>query len=131
MSSPRVSSAPNRKAAEGVCEVDYVDERALAAAQKALPELDELRQMADAFKVIANPSRLALLIGLREQELCVCDCAQLIGLSLPATSQHLKQLRQLGAVTFRQDHKLAYYRIADERWVALLSVFNDQRKLST
>lgn len=130
MSSRTATPAVDRKVAEGVCEFDYVDEVAVAASQKALPELEELRAMADAFKVIANPSRLALLIGLRERELCVCDCSQLIGLSLPATSQHLKQLRQLGAVTYRQEHKLAYYRIADERWIKLLNVFDAQRECS-
>lgn len=110
-----------RDAAQGVCEVDCVDINAVSAARTCLPDLDRLRSMADAFRVIGNPMRIALLLGIAEGELCVCDCASLIGLSLPATSQHVKQLRQLGAVTFRQDGKLAYYRIADERWLNLIN----------
>ena len=105
--------------ADPVCEVAYVDEVAVAASRQALPERNELLNISDALKALANPNRLALLLGLRERELCVCDCSQLIGLSIPATSQHLKQLRQLGAITYRQSGKMAYYRIADASWVEL------------
>jgi len=118
-SEPAYSSASTTVATEGLCEVAYVDEVAVAASKQALPVLQDLRSMADALKVLANPSRLALLFGLRERELCVCDCAQLVNLSVPATSQHLKQLRQLGAITYRQDGKMAYYRIANITWVGL------------
>lgn len=34
-------------------------------------------------------------------------------------SQHLKELRRLGAITFRTAGKMAYYRIADQRWIDL------------
>lgn len=105
--------------ADPVCEVAYVDEVAVAASRQALPERNELLNISDALKALANPNRLALLLGLREREICVCDCSQLIGLSIPATSQHLKQLRQLGAITYRQSGKMAYYRIADASWVEL------------
>lgn len=108
-----------RRVAEGVCEVDFVDPVEVAAARKASPEEPILRAAAEAFHVLSNPSRLRILLGLEGRELCVCDLAALLGLSMAGTSQQLKELRNAGAVAYRAQGKLAYYRIADPSWLKL------------
>lgn len=78
-------AADDRSVAEGVCEVDCIDGRTVAAARSALPKASSIDGLASAFKVLANPARLRLVLALAEHELCVCDCANL-GLNLMQVS---------------------------------------------
>ena len=102
---------------EGTCEVDQVDPRMVSEAQAAIPCEVELRRAADAFRTLANPNRLRALKALEGRELCVCDLREVLGISMSGTSQVLRELRNLGAVEFRAEGKLAYYRLADAFWL--------------
>lgn len=108
-----------RRVEEGVCEVDFVDPASVEAAKAALPPAKVLHQAAAALKVLAHPSRLRVLEALDGRELCVCDLAEVLGLSMPATSQTLRELRAVGAVEYRVAGKLAYYSLADRFWLDL------------
>lgn len=108
-----------RRVTEGICEVDCVDGPRAAAARAALPAEEKSRNVADAMKVLAHPGRLRVLKALEDRELCVCDLSHVLGISLSGTSQQLRELRRLGAVEFRAQGKLAYYRIADPFWLEI------------
>ena len=103
----------------GACQVRSFDPKAVAAAKRTLPDELGLDHVAEHLGVLAHPARLRLLLALDGRELCVCDCAQVLGAKLPATSQHLRELRRLGAIAFRAEGKMAYYRLADRRWLAV------------
>jgi DNA-binding transcriptional ArsR family regulator len=109
----------DRCAGEGVCEVDCVDGPRAHTARAALPPEEQSRDVADALKVLAHPGRLRVLHALDGRELCVCDLAHVLGLSLSGMSHQLRELRRLGAVQFRAEGKLAYYRIGDPFWLQL------------
>ena len=104
---------------EGVCEVDQVDCSVVSEARAALPSGADLERAADAFRVLANPNRLRALKALEGRELCVCDVREVLAISMSGASQVLRELRNLGAVEFRADGKLAYYRLADSSWLEL------------
>jgi len=108
-----------RRVTEGICEVDCVDGPRATAARAALPPEEESRAVAEAVKVLAHPGRLRVLKALEGRELCVCDLAHVLGISLSGTSTQLRELRRLGAVEFKTQGKLAYYRIADPFWLEL------------
>ncbi len=109
-----------RKTEDGMCEIDFVDPNRVAAAQAQIPPEEQLRAIAQAVKVLAHPSRLKVLLALEKTELCVCDLSQILGQSMSGTSQQLKELRQAGAITFRTEGKLVYYRLADLFWRHLI-----------
>jgi ArsR family transcriptional regulator, lead/cadmium/zinc/bismuth-responsive transcriptional repressor len=108
-----------RLVAEGVCEVDVVDAARVAEARGELPPEAGLRKARDAFKVLAHVSRLRILSALDGRELCVCDVSRVLGLSMSGTSQHLRELRNLGAVDYRAAGKLVYYTLAERFWLEL------------
>lgn len=117
-----MNEAPNPKkpkAREGVCEVSQVDCPLVAEAQASLPSATDLQRVADAFRVLANPNRLRVMKALQGRELCVCDLREVLGISMSGTSQVLRELRTLGAVEFRAEGKLAYYRLADSSWLEM------------
>ena len=115
----RADSTLPRSVGDGVCAVECVNPVTVAAARAALPPSGVLRRAADAFRVLANPNRLGVLRALEGRELCVCDLREVLGISMSGTSQVLRELRNLGAVDFRVDGKLAYYRLADSSWLGL------------
>ena len=90
------------------------------AARAGLPAAAAVDELAAGLKILANQARLRLLLALEQHELCVCDCAKLLGQSLSAASQHLKELRRIGAVHYRQEGRLAIYRLANDRWSRVL-----------
>jgi DNA-binding transcriptional ArsR family regulator len=103
-----------------LCQVASFDPKAVTQARRALPGDETVRAVAERLAALGTPTRLALLLALEGRELCVCDCAQVLGGSVSSTSQHLKELRRLGAITFRSAGKMAYYRIADPQWLAVV-----------
>lgn len=116
----------DRRVTAGLCEVDCIDGPRATEARAALPPEGESRNVADALKVLAHPGRLRVLKALEERELCVCDLAHVLGISFSGTSQQLKELRRLGAVDFRAQGKLAYYRIGDPFWLELAGTVSEK-----
>jgi ArsR family transcriptional regulator, lead/cadmium/zinc/bismuth-responsive transcriptional repressor len=119
MKRKRQSGDPPTKSLDGACEVDLVNPRLVLEARAALPSESELQRAADAFRVLANPNRLRVLRALQGRELCVCDLRDVLQISMSGTSQVLRELRHLGAVEYRADGKLAFYRLADSSWLEI------------
>lgn len=116
---PAVSDGCAGASDEGVCQVRYVDEARVAAAEVALPAPEVIARAADGFGALADPTRLRLLYALARTELCVCDLARVLGRSMGATSHQLQALRRMGLVAYRMEGKLAYYSLTSG-WVRAL-----------
>jgi DNA-binding transcriptional ArsR family regulator len=67
--------------------------------------------METVFAVIAEPSRRRILDALRAREQSVGDLVAAVGLSQPATSKHLRVLREAGLVASRVDAQRRLYRV--------------------
>ena len=70
--------------------------------------------VAEAFKAIADPTRLRLLsmiASCEAREMCVCDMTAPLGLSQPTVSHHLKVLTDAGILSRAKRGTWAYFRI--------------------
>ena len=74
----------------------------------------ELARMAETFRCLADPTRLKIVNAMLDDELCVRDLTGIIGMSQPAVSHHLRQLRQMRLVRTRRLGKAVFYRLDDE-----------------
>jgi DNA-binding transcriptional ArsR family regulator len=75
------------------------------------------------FRALGDPTRLRLLGLLRaEGELSAGELGRRLGQPQPKVSNHLACLRWCGFVTTRRQHRVVYYRLADQRVVALLEL---------
>lgn len=81
--------------------------------------------LSELFKVLADETRTRILHLLSERELCVCDLALILEMSLPAVSHHLRLLKMMRLVAFRKDGKQVFYRLDDHHVVELISVAGD------
>ncbi len=82
--------------------------------KRGLPSDETLEEARVLFAALADRSRLRILHAmLVADELCVCDVAHVLGMSVAAVSHHLRKLRQLGILKLRNDGKMAYYSLRD------------------
>lgn len=65
----------------------------------------------DVFNAIAEPRRRDILVLLRSGERPVAQVAEELGLPQPATSKHLRVLREVGLVRDRQSGKQRLYEL--------------------
>ncbi|MCO1659727.1 ArsR/SmtB family transcription factor [Pseudonocardia humida] len=79
----------------------------------------------EALRAIAHPSRRAMLRLVWDAERPASELAEAVGLSRPAASQHLKQLRDAGLVSVRVDANRRLYR-ADLARVRDIAAFLDE-----
>ncbi len=70
--------------------------------------------LAQVFKVLADPTRVRLISLLAEKELFVGELAELLDMTLSAVSHHLRLLRQLRLVKARRQGRHVYYSLDDE-----------------
>ena len=104
------------------CEASIVDVDAVARVREALSTQPRRKSACDIHGAIADPTRHLLLEGLAMEPLCVCDLAELAGVSSSAVSHQLRILRDLDLVGYRRDGKRAVYHLADDHVRALLAL---------
>lgn len=75
---------------------------------------DTIEKMSSFLKLVGDKTRLTVLGYLKEKELCVCDLVDLVGMSQPGISQHLKKLRIAGIIQERREGTWAYFRLNAE-----------------
>jgi ArsR family transcriptional regulator len=75
---------------------------------------DEAVTLAVGFKALSDPARLRLISLVAahvDQEACVCDLTEPVGLSQPTVSHHLRLLVEAGILSREQRGKWAYYKL--------------------
>ena len=76
--------------------------------------------VADTFRVLGDPTRVRILDALAGGELCVCDIAEVAGISESAVSHQLRLLRGMRLVRPRRAGRLVYYSLDDQHIIDLL-----------
>lgn len=104
------------------CTVRAVDPQRVAEARTRLLDDEAYVELAETFRALADSTRAKIVHAIARQPLCVCDLAQVAGVSEPAVSQHLRLLRSLRIVRGRRQGKMVYYSLEDEHVRALLGM---------
>lgn len=98
----------------GLCDIPCFKGKLVADLRSAMPTDEQLEEARVLFSALADRTRLKVLHALRSgEELCVCDVAHVLGMSVSAASHHLRKLRDLRILKFRNDGKMAYYSLRD------------------
>ncbi len=88
-------------------------------------EPTEIELVAKYFRALSDPTRVAILTLIGEDERSVGDIVETLGQPQPKVSNHLACLRWCGFVETRREHRTVYYRIADPRVLKLLDLGHD------
>lgn len=116
---PRAASARRRSSTnrDDVCEIFCFNPVKVRQMRQAVHVVDGL---AEVFKVLGDPTRTKIVYALSREELCVCDLANILGLSVPAVSHHLRLLRNLRLVRHRKEGRLVFYSLDDRHITQLI-----------
>ena len=82
--------------------------------KKKIPEDGLIYDLAEFFKVFADSTRMKIIYALMENELCVCDIANIVQATQSAISHQLRLLKQAKLVKFRKEGKVVYYSLDDD-----------------
>lgn len=96
------------------CEFMHVHDEILQKVRGIMPEDEFLYELAELYKVFGDSTRIKILYALFEAEMCVCDIATLLNISVSAISHQLRILKQSRLVKFRKDGKSVFYSLADD-----------------
>ena len=102
-------------------EAPNMSSKEMAQIRQNLEGTPDIEEAAELMNLAGNSTRLKLLYLLENmKELCVCDLAEMLGVSVSAVSQHLAKLKAYGLVAPRRDAQTIYYRLTEHGFNAKL-----------
>lgn len=84
----------------------------------------DIQFMEKQLKAVADANRLKILACLKKGEVCVCDFTDVLGISQPAVSQHLRKLKEADIIAERKVGTWKHYRIAENQTSLMQGVLN-------
>ena len=103
------------------CEFMHAHDEIVERVRKEMPSEDTLYDLTELFRIFGDSTRIRILYVLFEAEMCVCDIAQLLGLTQSAVSHQLRALKQSKLVKYRREGKTVFYSLADGHVQTILS----------
>lgn len=96
------------------CDCDAIHQDAVARALKNRPESGELDRLSSLFKILGDRTRIAILQTLDQNEMCVCDLANVLDMTKSSISHQLAVLRDAHIIKSRRAGKEVYYSMEDD-----------------
>ncbi len=103
-----------------ICDVRVIHaDKVKKAKDSALPD-NRLQRLAAICRLLSDPTRLKILMALKEAEMCVCDIAAFMDMTESAISHQLRRLRDMSIVNRRRQGQVLYYSLNDQSVHAFL-----------
>ncbi|RFU67018.1 ArsR family transcriptional regulator [Peribacillus saganii] len=107
---------------QDVCEITCIDSEKVNRIAQVLQK-QNTAAVAKIFKALSDDTRIkiAYILSL-EEELCVCDIANIVGATTATASHHLRLLKSLGLAKHKKVGKLVYYSLDDQHVKKLIQL---------
>lgn len=99
---------------EFICDCNIIHQEAVESTLKRMPDDNIFNKLAEFFKILGDTTRTKILFALDQNEMCVCDIANVLGMSKSSISHQLGTLRRMSIVKCRKQGKEVYYTLDDE-----------------
>ncbi|HID72062.1 MAG TPA: transcriptional regulator [Thermoplasmata archaeon] len=113
------------------CPEDGIEKELVEKVKRAMLNDEIYEKLADIFKIMGDKTRTKILFALSEADLCVCDIATVINMSVSSVSHHLRYLRALELVKFKKKGKMVYYSIVDQHISRFLKLAAEHLSVSS
>lgn len=98
---------------------------------KDIPTYEDAVKITDILQILSDPTRLRILWLLCHTTECVLDIGLAIGMSSPAVSHHLKQLKKANIIQSKKVGKEMQYTLADNSYAKLIhSLIEDMLEIT-
>ena len=99
---------------EFICDCNMIHQEVVNKTLRKMPDGDLFNKLAEFFKILGDTTRAKILYALDQNEMCVCDIANVLQMSKSSISHQLGTLRRMGIVRCRKEGKEVYYMLDDE-----------------
>lgn len=103
----------------------YADEQQIKQCKTAIETVENtINQIARTLYLAGNEVRLKILFLLeKESKMCPCDLSDILGMTVPAISQHLRKLKDAGLVETNKVGQTIFYSISESNNLILNPIF--------
>jgi ArsR family transcriptional regulator, lead/cadmium/zinc/bismuth-responsive transcriptional repressor len=115
-----------------VCEVACFDQPKVNRLKQEISQQNPT-EVSKIFKALSDDTRIKIAYTLSlEEELCVCDVANIVGCTTATASHHLRLLRNMGLAKHRKEGKLVFYSLDDDHVKQLIHIaFAHQKEVAS
>ncbi len=99
---------------EFACDCNIIHEMLVKDTISKMKDDDTINRVAEFFKILGDTTRVKILFALDQNELCVCDIANILNMSKSSISHQLGTLRRSGIVKCKKIGKEVFYMLDDE-----------------
>ena len=105
---------------EFICDCNIIHQDIVNDTLNNMIDENLLNKLAEFFKILGDTTRTKILFALDQNEMCVCDIANVLNMSKSSISHQLGTLRRSGIVKCSKQGKEVYYTLADTAEAKLL-----------
>lgn len=102
-----------------VCGQTVIHPDVIQQVKSKMPDHEAVKNLAELFKILGDPTRTRILYALYDSEMCVCDLAALFSMSQSSISHQLRVLKQAKLVKYRKEGKMVFYSLADNHVITI------------
>ena len=99
---------------EFTCDCNVIHHKVVDETLSQMPEENIFDTLSFFYKMIADATRCKIIFALKQNEMCVCDLANVLSMTKSSVSHQLSKMRQSGVVKCRREGKEVYYSLDDE-----------------
>jgi len=100
------------------------DENQIIECREIIANLN-IKELSNILNLSSNEIRLKILYLINSQsELCPCDLSDILDMTIPAISQHLRKLKDAGVIDYRKQGNTNYYYILENNYQILNMIFD-------
>ena len=99
---------------EFICDCNVIHQEVVDETINKMPNENTFNKLAEFFKLLGYTTRAKILWALDQNEMCVCDIANVLGMSKSSISHQLGTLRRSNIVKCRKQGKEVYYTLDDD-----------------
>lgn len=107
---------------EFTCDCNAVNSKLVESTVGNMPDESTFESIADFYKILGDATRCKIIFALLQNELCVCDLANVLSMSKSAVSHQLGKMRNSGVVRCRREGKEVYYSLDDGHIAEIFTV---------
>ncbi len=104
------------------CDCNVIHQKIVDEVLQRMPNEKTFNKLACLFKLIGDTTRCKILFALDQNEMCVCDLANVLNMTKSAISHQLAILRKSNIVKCKRSGKEVYYTLDDDHIVKLFEI---------
>lgn len=107
---------------EFICDCNTIHHHIVEDTIAKMPDDKVFENLSDFYKIMGDATRCKIIFALHQNEMCVCDLANVLSMTKSSISHQLSKMRNNGVVKCRRAGKEVYYSLDDEHITEIFTI---------